>query len=213
MGLFSKKHRHKSPASRTSGPVSAVGAPLQSIQSIQAGIPDMSLFGAVRKGLVGAVGGFLTGGPTGAILGAAGGLSGQSAAHGISSLPAVSRLGTIGGAAVAGRAVVRTAGRAVSTMARNYPRTTKYAKIAGTAAAWFVLDEFGNRISNKTGQVIRPRRMNVLNGRAAARAIRRVKGARKMLQKIERQLPKARAPNRRPSAASSGSHMKLIRNS
>ena len=213
MGLFSKKHRHKAPARPISGPVSAVGAPLQSIQSIQAGLPDMSLFGAIRKGLTGAVGGFLTGGPTGAILGAAGGLSGQSAAHGISSLPAMSRLGTIGGAAVAGRAVVRTAGRAVSTMARNYPRATKYAKIAGTAAAWFVLDEFGNRISNKTGQVIRPRRMNVLNGRAAARAIRRVKGARKMLQKIERQLPKARAPNRRPSAASSGPHMKLIRNS
>ena len=213
MGLFSKKHRHKSPAKPISAPVSAVGAPLVSTQSINLGLPDMSLFGSIKKGLVGAVGGFLTGGPTGAVLGAAGGLSGQSAAHGISSLPSVTRLGSIGGAAVAGRAVVRSAGRAVSTMARNYPRATKFAKIAGTASAWFILDEFGNRISNKTGQVIRPRRMNVLNGRAAARAIRRVKGARKMLQKIERQLPKARAPNRRPSSQSSGSHMKLIRNS
>jgi len=40
---------------------------------------------------------------------------------------------------------------------------------------------------------VRNRRMNPLNGRAAMRAIRRIKGARKMLQKIERQLPRAKA--------------------
>ena len=48
------------------------------------------------------------------------------------------------------------------------------------------------RVSNKTGKIIRPRRMNPLNGHAARRAIRRIKGARKMLQAIERSLPKAR---------------------
>lgn len=40
---------------------------------------------------------------------------------------------------------------------------------------------------------VRNRRMNPLNGKAASRAIRRIKGARKMLQKIERQLPKQKA--------------------
>lgn len=40
---------------------------------------------------------------------------------------------------------------------------------------------------------VRNRRMNPLNGRAASRAIRRIKGARKMLQKIERGLPRAKA--------------------
>lgn len=49
------------------------------------------------------------------------------------------------------------------------------------------------RVSNRTGKIIKPRQMNYLNGRAARRAIRRVKGARKMLQQIERSLPKARS--------------------
>lgn len=39
---------------------------------------------------------------------------------------------------------------------------------------------------------VKNRRMNPMNHRAAMRAIRRVKAARKMLQKIERQLPKQR---------------------
>jgi hypothetical protein len=47
------------------------------------------------------------------------------------------------------------------------------------------------------------RRMNPMNARAARRAIRRVKAARKMLQQIERQLPKAR-PSRPRSFSSRG---------
>ena len=43
-----------------------------------------------------------------------------------------------------------------------------------------------------SGRCVRNRRMNVMNPRAAKRAIRRIKGARKMLQQIERQLPKQR---------------------
>lgn len=46
---------------------------------------------------------------------------------------------------------------------------------------------------------VRNRRMNVMNHRAAMRAIRRIKGARKMLQKIERQLPKQRTHRRAPA--------------
>lgn len=52
------------------------------------------------------------------------------------------------------------------------------------------------RVSNRTGKIIRPRQMNPLNGRAARRAIRRIKGARKMLQQIERALPRARTHHR-----------------
>lgn len=44
-----------------------------------------------------------------------------------------------------------------------------------------------------SGRCVRNRRMNVLNHKAAMRAIRRIKGARKMLMKIERQLPKPRS--------------------
>lgn len=43
-----------------------------------------------------------------------------------------------------------------------------------------------------SGRCVRNRRMNPLNPRAARRAIRRIKGAMKMLRQIERQLPKQR---------------------
>jgi len=48
----------------------------------------------------------------------------------------------------------------------------------------------------KDGKPYKRRTMNPLNGKAAARAIRRITGARHMLQSIERQLPhrKASAP-------------------
>jgi hypothetical protein len=51
----------------------------------------------------------------------------------------------------------------------------------------------------------RYRSMNPMNVRAARRAIRRIKGARKLLQQIERQLPKQRVHNR-PLRARAGSH-------
>lgn len=50
-----------------------------------------------------------------------------------------------------------------------------------------------------SGRCVRNRRMNVMNQRAAMRAIRRIKGARKMLMKIERQLPKQRSTRRAPA--------------
>lgn len=43
-----------------------------------------------------------------------------------------------------------------------------------------------------SARCVRNRRMNPLNPRAARRAIRRIKGAMKMLRQIERQLPKQR---------------------
>ena len=56
----------------------------------------------------------------------------------------------------------------------------------GACPAGFHLDK------RSRSRCVRNRRMNPLNGRAATRAIRRIKGARKMLQKIERQLPKSK---------------------
>lgn len=50
---------------------------------------------------------------------------------------------------------------------------------------------------------VRNRRMNPMNHRAAMRAIRRVKGARKTLQRIERQLPR-QATRRRVQHVPSG---------
>lgn len=47
-----------------------------------------------------------------------------------------------------------------------------------------------------SGRCVKNRRMNPMNPRAAKRAIRRIKAARKMLQQIERQLPKQRTTRR-----------------
>jgi hypothetical protein len=55
----------------------------------------------------------------------------------------------------------------------------------------------------KNGVPYKPPHMNPMNPRAARRAIRRIRGARKLLQRIERSLPKARthrAPVRRHAA-------------
>jgi hypothetical protein len=50
-----------------------------------------------------------------------------------------------------------------------------------------------------------------MNMRAARRAIRRIKGARKMLQQIERQLPKQRAATRRQAHNGGGRVTEFIR--
>lgn len=57
-----------------------------------------------------------------------------------------------------------------------------------------------------SGRCVRNRRMNVLNHKAAMRAIRRIKGARKMLQRIERSLPKQRTTRRVPGHRARLSH-------
>lgn len=80
------------------------------------------------------------------------------------------------------------------------------AGVAGGAAATALASHLasggavpkGYHISKRTGKVVRNRRMNVCNPRAARRAIRRVKGARKMLQQIEKQLPHRTVHSRAP---------------
>lgn len=49
-----------------------------------------------------------------------------------------------------------------------------------------------------SGRCVRNRRMNYGNARAARRSVRRLKGARKLLQDIEKMMPRRKAVSRRP---------------
>lgn len=71
------------------------------------------------------------------------------------------------------------------------PRLAPPLPVPGVAGVSGSVCPSGFHLDKRTRtRCVRNRRMNPLNGRAAMRAIRRIKGARKMLQKIERQLPK-----------------------
>lgn len=77
--------------------------------------------------------------------------------------------------------------------------------IAGTTAAAGVdilVDEFGNPVRPKR------RRMNYGNAKAAKRAIRRIKGTRKLLQDIEKQLPRRAAPRPRRDLPAGHTHVR-----
>lgn len=87
--------------------------------------------------------------------------------YGSSFAPALPGLGTI----------VSTAGKVL----RSTPGAVA-AGVAGTAAVDYLMDDCRPRK--------RYRRMNYMNGKAAKRAIRRIKGVRKICADIERQLPK-----------------------
>jgi hypothetical protein len=71
------------------------------------------------------------------------------------------------------------------------------AGVAGGAAAGAAVQHFtsngmvpaGYHVSKTSGRIVRNRRMNVCNMKAARRATRRIKGARKALQRIEKALP------------------------
>lgn len=93
-------------------------------------------------------------------------------------LPAMPAIAS-GAATVLRNPVVRAAGSAA------------VGAIAGT-----LVDDFGRPIRKR-------RRMNYGNAKAARRAIRRIKGTRKLLQSIERQLPKRTVRATRSSGAHS----------
>src|SRR5512139_131029 len=151
----------------------------------------MSLLGSIGSALKGGVKGFITGGPGGAVMGALGGIAKgstsappRSAAMGsplrvlptTNSLSASNMVKAAAPLARAGKVLVQNAGTV--------------ATVVGAGALLY--DAFGNVIGHRK----RRRRMNPMNARAARRAIRRIKGARKMLQQIERQLPKQRTASR-----------------
>jgi hypothetical protein len=169
----------------------------------------MSLLGSIGGALTGGIKGFLTTGSLagGAIGAVGGGLSNaqyKSAAamgHG-RGLQLAAQAGSYGAtsgqysaspsarlAAMPGMQMLAPSmggGGATGTFGRNGKlRYSHYVVDPNTGRTY--------RVSDRTGKIIKPRQMNPLNGRAARRAIRRVKGARKMLQAIERSLPRARA--------------------
>jgi len=160
----------------------------------------MSLLGKLGGALMGGVGGFLTGGPAGAIAGAVMGGMGSGGKQS-SVMPGVGRISPIQGnnALSASGAVRSVVAIARSPVGRMVSRAAPYVG-AAAAVGGLLYDQFGNQVRR------RRRRMNPMNARAARRAIRRIKGARKMLQNIERQLPKARAPVRRAPARASNVH-------
>lgn len=105
----------------------------------------------------------------------------------------LAKLGAVAG--VGAGAVKLSASKALAVIPKSAPGIGKtVAAIAGgTIAGEAIYDAAGNLIGYKQKR----RRMNPLNPKAARRAIRRVKSVRKMLQGIEKQLPKQKCPTRR----------------
>jgi len=147
----------------------------------------MSIFSSIAKAIGGVATGFLAGGPVGALIGGASAfLPTPKAAAAPSFTPA----------AFAATPVLSR----VPPLLRSIPGLPALPRIPGLpvpipgfGAAAGGACPAGFHLDKRTrSRCVRNRRMNPLNGRAAMRAIRRIKGARKMLQKIERQLPKTR---------------------
>ncbi len=59
-----------------------------------------------------------------------------------------------------------------------------------------------------SGRCVRNRRMNFGNARAARRSVRRLKGARKLLQDIEKMMPRRPAPRARRDLAAGHTHVR-----
>lgn len=167
----------------------------------------MSLLGSIGGALKGAIGGFISGGPMGAGMGAVQGAkaysnrknkgNGQLAMS--RSLVALPSSNTYSASAVtASRGQPATVGqvvRGVGTTLGMWPTTAQVglAPASGRRNPAGGYDANGWPLKADGKPYKKYRSMNPLNGRAARRAIRRIKGARKMLQQIERQLPKAKA--------------------
>lgn len=161
----------------------------------------MSIFSrvarSVKKRIVPAAVGFLTGGPAGAataLLGTLGrGGGGQPRIPTTqAALPMLPALGGIAARAlpVALRslpAIGRTAVGAGRALARKFPRSTRaLAELGLIAVGGFIFDAAGNMVGRRPPA----RRINPMNAKAARRAIRRIKGVRKICTDIERMLPK-----------------------
>jgi hypothetical protein len=155
----------------------------------------MSIFskigGFLKNTVGGALGGFLTGGPAGAVIGGLGGaLGGSSGGGGGQQLVAMPGAGS----------------RLQPTTGFTWSPTGPMNQLgfAGTSGASTAMVSGGGysyrRMYNKNGTPRRIKRngqpyaiphMNPMNPRAARRAVVRIRGARKLLQRIERSLPRA----------------------
>jgi len=155
----------------------------------------MSIFSKLAGVVVGAATGFAAGGPLGAVVGGASTLVASKAPQ----APRAAPRPTVGPGGGGQREFLTQASLgqppALPVLSRVpqlgqgaiRPPTRELAFSGGACPVGFHLDK------RTRSFCVRNRRMNPLNGKAANRAIRRIKGARKMLQKIERQLPRAKA--------------------
>lgn len=98
--------------------------------------------------------------------------------------------------------LIRTAAGAVSAASRTPAGRAVVVGTTAAAAADILLDEFGQPVRKKR------RRMNYGNAKAARRAIRRIKGTRKLLQDIEKQLPRRAAPRPRRDLQPGHTHVR-----
>lgn len=130
----------------------------------------MGIFSSIGRVLGGAVTGFVTGGPLGAVSGAVRGAVGGGSRAPAPSVP----MAMPGGMPTFTAPVTRTPGL-IGQIQRLAP---------GGATGYQV--QYGGGFRPKG------RRMNFGNARAAGRAIRRIKGARDLLKRIESQLPRVK---------------------
>jgi hypothetical protein len=181
----------------------------------------MSLLGNVgdflkkaAKGVVGALGGFVAGGPVGAVVGGVGGLLGGNGSYNTPGLGSTAGL---------------PAGAMNFSGANNSMLSVIDPRVSGSVGDWLVPDfvqaptdmngagvmasaRGAGRVPciyqlrdgtmkhghyGRGGKCVPNRRMNPLNPRAARRSIRRIKAVRRISQNIERALPKARTTRRR----------------
>lgn len=188
MSLFSKIFKSVGSLVKTAAPIAAViPSPIQPIAAVIAGAQVAK---SALPSLPGA-------GPTAGIGGTFGAPPVPQIMSGI--LPALPALGSVAGsvgralgsavvpAVVGGARVAIGAGRGLAVAAARWcQRNPKTCAALGGAS--IVADMM------RSGEIKRPgRRMNPLNVKAARRAIRRIKGVRKICNDIERSLPMRRA--------------------
>jgi len=163
----------------------------------------MSLFSHLRGAITGFAKGGISGGIAGAIAGSNNGRPATAKPKAVSqaittALPTTNTFSGSGLVRLASSAPLPTLPRTIPTLAPSVPMGGGGATGSWTPAAQMPTWAY-HRLYTKKGTPRRTRadgmpyaapRMNPMNVRAARRAIRRIRGARKLLQRIERSLPK-----------------------
>lgn len=203
----------------------SIGAPILSrIESTTpaatpAASTDMSLLSGIGGAIMGGLGGFAKGGITGAAMGAVSGAMNQSAnvargrgmgnqlamqnrnsLVGLPSTNTFSASRVVGTRGIGGGAITMQMPGVTYTPSQSFVGSNRQAVWGNRRPPAGGFDANGWPLKANGKPYKRYRSMNPLNGRAARRAIRRIRGARKMLMQIERSMPKARthrAPARR----------------
>lgn len=153
----------------------------------------MSLLSSIGKGITGAIGGFVTGGPAGAVAGGAMGLFGGPGGGRPPAPPAIFNAPTAGntGITLGGGLSIPGLGGIGGGVAVGWTGSGgAVAPQGGGCPRGYHLNKHALPASKRHGAVaartlcVRNRHVNALNGRAAGRALRRLKRADKMTRKI-----------------------------